>query len=539
MLRRLTRCMVLLLLFLCPLWVAAAGESPMSLTFQNGTTAFSTGATGSANYLVSANPSLPSGISWSLLSSNYAWATQVTTGTSACTTPAAPICAKNFILVPGSSCCLMLSLNGAGLAAGSYSLSPVIATTPSTYKYTVVSPTPITVSAATAANLSLSVSSLALSVNDTGTNTALTGHARQVTITNTSATATANNVTFTPQNLAPANPTIVSNATPNTACGDILPQQTCVLTITPTSATPSATPYNPTPTPITLTISGTNTNSTTLLVNILTYGSVYQSGYVYSIDDVYVDAPMTGSVGGKVASLTDQAAPYTTAPQSSSIIWSSNGNGFASANVSYDIVPLIAEVTTSNASYSAAQITFNATYNTITYTFPSSSVFSTCSGATNGSCNSANILALYNHSFITNYGIAPTPYRPSSGPTPLTDYAAGLCAATIDGQNGWYLPAICEMDAIYRNVTCPAGTQSMVVNLSSLIGDRYATLPGTSCPNTVNCLAGVYWSSTENSTDPQLVAWFENFSTSVGGNFQNYNDKNFQLGVRCSRALTL
>ncbi len=53
-----------------------------------------------------------------------------------------------------------------------------------------------------------------------------------------------------------------------------------------------------------------------------------------------------------------------------------------------------------------------------------------------------------------------------SAPTPLTDYAAGLCQDSINDYTGWYLPAICEMDAVNVIVACPAGTQNMIDSLS-------------------------------------------------------------------------
>lgn len=485
-----TRSMALLALSLSPLWTMA-GVSPVSVTFQNGTTAFATGATGSANYLVSMDSSMPSGFSLSLSPSAYPWVTQVTTGTSACTAPAAPICTAKFTLTPGGSCCLMLSLDGTGIVAGSYFLSPVVATTPTTYQYTVVSPTPVTVSAASAATLTTGVQTLALSVNDTSTNLALTGHARQVTIHNTSTTTTATNVTYTTQNLAPANPTILSNATPNTACGNIAPLGTCVLTITPTSSTPSATPYDLAPTPITLTIAGSNTNTLTLSVNILAYGSVYQSGYVYSIDDSTVN---TGSVGGKVAALTDQKPAYP--------------NGIA-----WDADP------------ACATSPYTCTLQTNAWDFNHGENLSTVPGSTNPDNTGTNgpgdtwqIFSVLNgHNGDTN--------NPAN-------YAAAVCTTyAAGGYANWYLPAICEMGPASNGSGCTVGFQNMVSNLSTLLSN---TVP---CTTPTGCLAGLYWSSTEYSGNPQGLAGLQYFS--AGGSGQYGNGKFYQLGVRCSRALSL
>ena len=172
--------------------------------------------------------------------------------------------------------------------------------------------------------------------------------------------------------------------------------------------------------------------------------------------------------------------------------------------------------------------------------FPAESVFASCDGASDGSCNSNNILALY-EAYITGFDSAasPPPYVLSPGPTNRTYYATGLCTPTIDGYSDWYLPAICEMDALSGALACPSGAASMVGNLSFLLGEPGAITPSTSCtpPSGTDCFAGYYWSSTERSYNPQNYAWLEYFST--GGSLQGLTNKDVQLGVRCSRALTL
>jgi hypothetical protein len=283
-----------------------------------------------------------------------------------------------------------------------------------------------------------------------------------------------------------------------------------------------------------LSIAGDNVSTSSVTLNIVTYASVYQAGFIYSIDDT---TAITGSIGGKVAALNDQAEPFiNSGPQATSILWSTNGSG----GYSYDIIPLIAENSTPDDSYSSALAAFNSTYvNTATYPFPSSTSFSACAGGTDGACDSANILAFYNE-YITNYSATCDPNAGgsggcalSAGPTAPTDEAAGLCTNSIGGYADWYLPAVCEMGP----ASCPAGGQDMADNLPSLIGDWTATNPSSSCPSGGSCLAGYYWSSTQVSWDPRHNAWAQYFGPG-GSSFQTTTSKSVPFGVRCTRALT-
>ena len=459
---------------------------------------------------------------------------------------------------PNPTCILTLSINGSALPANNLSGGPSLCQTnpngtPNANQCYQPDPNDVLVITRTttpgATTLSTSVpppSILALSVNNTTLNAALTGNARYITIQNTG-TNQATGLSASAAGL----PTGTNITTvPTTCTGPLAPGATCTVTITPGSNATSSCNTGTPPTPGTITVSATNVGTpVTSDVVVLSYGCQYQGGFLYSVDDTTNNGvtgacttpPCTKSIGGKVASLTDQAAPYiNSGPQATSIIWSFNGSGGLSAKVSYDIIPLISETSTSNDSYVNAQSTFNATYsNESTFPFPASSAFATCNGASQGSCNSGNILALYDV-YKTGYGIGASPYILSAGPTSRTDYAAGLCTATINTYPDWYLPAICEIDAVYGSVICPVGAQSMVVNLLFLIGDPGAGTPSTSCtpPIGTDCLAGYYWSSTELSDFPQNYAWVEYFA-SGGGGFQYNVDKSSQLGVRCSRALTL
>lgn len=444
----------------------------------------------------------------------------------------------------GSSCTLTLNINGSALPSDNVSGGPILCQfnsngTPNPNQCYQPNPmdklviTRTTNSGAT--TLSASVSNLALSVNNPTLNAALSGNARHITITNTGSNPTTSLTVSYP---AWPGGTPATTATDTCTGATLAANATCMITVTPgANATSGCNTSQSAPTPGVITLSATNvTTPVTTNVVVLSYGCQYQGGFLYSVNDT---TSVTGSIGGKVATLVDQAAPsISSGPQASSIIWSSNGSGGASANVSYDIIPLIAD-SGSNASYDNAKIAFNATYsNTLACPFPASSSFTSCNGAKDGKCNTDNILALYDI-YKTGYGDGSSPYTLAAGSTDHTYYAAGLCTANINTYSDWYLPAICELNAVNGSVNCPADTQSMLANLGDLIGDLYAQTPSTSCtpPTGSDCLAGYYWSSTEAPGIPQNCAWSESFDSS--GSNQNCNDKRSQLGVRCSRALTL
>ncbi|PJE16226.1 hypothetical protein, partial [Legionella sp.] len=144
---------------------------------------------------------------------------------------------------------------------------------------------------------------LALSVTGLTTTTGNnSGTARRIIITNTGSNI-ANNVTYS---LSPALPS-GSSISP-ASCGNIAIGGTCTLTVTP-GATPSAPANNSNPTPVTVTISGTNTNVPTSSVSILTYGSFYQAGWLFSIIE---RANTFATIGGTVAGQSDVAGQSTT-----------------------------------------------------------------------------------------------------------------------------------------------------------------------------------------------------------------------------------
>src|SRR5690606_36659099 len=96
-----------------------------------------------------------------------------------------------------------------------------------------------------------------------------------------------------------------------TTCGATLaPGASCRFFFTP-GATATATPGDLAPSTAVIEIAGSNTNTVSVNLSVIDYGSVYQGGYVFAIDD---STHYTGSIGGKVAALSDLAAmAWTTA----------------------------------------------------------------------------------------------------------------------------------------------------------------------------------------------------------------------------------
>lgn len=323
-------------------------------------------------------------------------------------------------------------------------------------------------------SLNASPSMLVVSVNNPGLNPALTGQPRQLRIENTSEVL-ARNVRFTWLNkpngahLSPA------------SCGHIAPKASCVLTVTP-GLWPSSDETK-------IQLKGDNTAVLSVPIKILTYGSVHEGGYVFSIDD-------SGSkLKGKVLSLKDQISPTP------GIVWSSNGRGGRFEDAVFDAIP---------------QVYDNSLLD--------------CDAKVDGACNTAKIVNYYS--------------RPMQhAPIPLKSYAAGICQQYATDKFGkesctgsqclsdWYLPAICEFDRVSadipESIVCPNSVQNVVANLNALI-DINCSGP--------QCLTGSYWSSTAhyNRSYPQYSAWNEDFD--VSGSSQYNDDKNNQYGVRCVRA---
>lgn len=146
-------------------------------------------------------------------------------------------------------------------------------------------------------SLSLSAATLALGTS---------GSSRIFTLTNTGLVA-ASSINTT------ASPALPLGTTQSTTCGaSLAPGSSCNITITPGSTPSAIAPQAPTPS--TLTISGSNTNTLNADVYVLTFGNIYQSGYIFSIDD---STNPTLSIGGKVLAVTNEVdSPWSQNPGS-------------------------------------------------------------------------------------------------------------------------------------------------------------------------------------------------------------------------------
>ncbi|CAM4407566.1 MAG: hypothetical protein LEGION0403_FIIPPAGN_00911 [Legionella sp.] len=296
----------------------------------------------------------------------------------------------------------------------------------------------------------------------------------------------------------------------NTTCSTVTPLVanggSCEITITPGSTVSSnefgtlcTSGEAPKPSILTVTANSGTINAE-VSVAILGYGCQYQGGYLFSIDDTTV---ATRSMGGKVVSYKDQTQGVWWVPIINGDTYLINIWGIDDGSSNLNPSP--------NASSSDPAKLEIGQLN--------------CNGNYDGSCNSSNIIAAYG---------------------PGIEYAAAVCNQPIDSLGNspcstgtcyidWYLPSICEMDSVGSGYTsCPSDAQSMASNILGLIGNY-----SNSCSfnNTNNCIADFHWSSTELSSNPLNVAWFEYFYN--GGGYQsNYNPKSLFTAVRCVRSLT-
>lgn len=132
-----------------------------------------------------------------------------------------------------------------------------------------------------------------------------------------------------------------------------------------------------------------------------------------------------------------------------------------------------------------------------------------CNGATDGLCNTSQIVAYYL--------------------TPYTNYAAGLCYQITSDNSGtipagtWFLPSICEMGQSGGNANCSSGLANVSKNLFSL------GFTDNLNPN------ALYWTSTESTLYPSTNAWTLRFSTQGQLAYSKNGNLNF---VRCVKTIT-
>ena len=488
---RLIRRVVLLSLGLCTA-MDAVGASAITVTSMGGNTTFVTGGSGTANFSVKVDSDIqPKNTPLQLYfmdKNGGHYASQITSGVSACT-GIPTVCGNPISLSAGQQCCLQLALDGSQLPPKTYILKAFVGTKPdvpnsvyngqaSDLPITVTSQpltTTLAVDNPTKLPRVLSVNCRPSSSCATTQSAALTGNPRTITIKNTGSNP-AYLTTVTPSGL-PAGTTITSDTCANTT---LAPGGTCLITITPGDNASSNCTTGITPTPGTITVSATNAVALNPGVVVLSYGCIYQGGYVYVVDDTYPDAPITGNITGKVVAISDNAT----------------GNGNTWWNGSY---------TTTGAT----------------------SFYDGSNVAPNGNT----------YKIINNQGTGT--YAATTCAAYLADSSGATCSPVgPDCFGNWYLPAICEMGPASNGSGCTAGTPNMVDNLPELLGGS-CTFGSPHCLQSNSDFGqGYYWSSTESSLLPQEVAWLQFFG-SGGSSFQTSGGKFNEVGVRCSRALTL
>jgi hypothetical protein len=131
-----------------------------------------------------------------------------------------------------------------------------------------------------------------------------------------------------------------------------------------------------------------------------------------------------------------------------------------------------------------------------------------CNGATDGSCDTEQIVAVY--------------------ATPYAYYAAGSCYGITSDNSGtvtvgtWHLPAVCQLGGAGQGAGCPTGLANIDTNLVQL---------------GFTGLNDFYWSSTEIAISSFDNAYVEAFQP-AGGSYQFTGPKDNSFQVRCARAFT-
>lgn len=454
---------------------------PITITYNSGTTNFASNASGTAHYVVSIGSIIPSNtpITFNINpnGSNGLTATQISTGGSLCSGVNTVCSNTTFSLSAHQSCCLEFALTSN--RTGSHSLQPIISSIPTAYRYTTPSPTSINVSEAmNNTPLTITPSTLALSVDCSSAgggcvyaNAALTGTPKEFKITNTSTTATTTSLKITPAGF----PTGTDITTDNCTGMSLAPLGSCSITITPGQVATSACTSGIAPTPGTVTVNAASGPSAIRSdVVVLSYGCIYQGGFIYSIDDTTT----TGGIAGKTAAVYDT---YTGGFIPGDPNW---GGGIDVGSSTWDTDSLGANNGGAVPGYIGNTATITDALGCTPSTSPS---YAAC--------------------LCTNLSI-------DAAGSPCT--SPGLC------YTNWYLPAICEL-APFGSI-CTAGSTNIQEQL-------YNADPAITA-NFVN--GGFYWGSTEFTAEPTNMAWYQNFVSS--GSSQGAETKDFAFSVRCSRA---
>jgi len=321
----------------------------------------------------------------------------------------------------------------------------------------------------------------------------LNGGASQCGLSGAACTVTVKNLSNTTVTNVHANSSqLPSGVTQQSSsgCASVAPTGSCFLTFSASGTNGFA------PTVFSIIDNNRDAVSEAALVSSVTPNGGSNYYYVYAID----------ALNAYVADSTNT---------SNGIIWSSDGT-----STDFTSIWGIAENSTTGNAYpnSSAPIGETATLY---------GAQQACNGATDGICNSNNIYIYYNGYSTGN-------------PVPTSDYAEGICYANQDGgaagTGEWHLPAACELNgSIYFDITnnqfgscTPALTGIFsLYNLGNLGGNLSSLLA-----------AGVYWSSTEVSNNPQNLAWFQFLATS-GSGYQFLASKSIPYNVRCSLGLPL
>lgn len=289
---------ILFIIFLLVPISCIAGVPPITVTLESGATnTLPKTGSGSASYVVALDAYVPGTLKHMSLSGGVPrGVSQITSGPSTClATPT--VCAQDFDLNPGSSCCLKLNFDGSRMHLGRNILAPIVSA--SVYAgqaaaVTVLVTKPSTTLSVTP-NLALSVTGLPLTVGTSGS-------PRSIKVSNNGLQASDELIVYFPQ--WPLG-TVVSQ---DNCSGTSLPQGgSCTITITPGAQATSACTTGISPSPGVITIATEDASSVASNIVVLGYGCIYQEGYLFSVLET---ADTSKSIGGSIVAVEDQAPAY-------------------------------------------------------------------------------------------------------------------------------------------------------------------------------------------------------------------------------------